>query len=380
MPEQTTTPAPCIAVVGPANAGKTTLLHQLDHLLQARLKAVLVIPGSPDHTGRYLHRAPHQREDLKAHVKGRWTPATVDHICQSIDRARHNLELAILDFGGKHDDANDLMLTRCTHYLVVARRGDLAGADSWDAVCRRNGLVRIGQMSSLAETATEAPAIAESNQGWLGTFRYDATAGDPVNDPVMTTLADEIAALARPSHAMPYIDLHEPERWEERHIADVRGRADAIHEMAARTGVVVLGGVAPIWGYLAGLRCALSANPDSRIFFFDPKLPERLVEIPRHCSDGAWPENLLRLQWSGDRNEARLEFHALTEDKFLRPAAATSLANAPGYGEIPDAPICLWGFSPLWVYGTYARWLANAGARPLGSFDAALSRCVWVWL
>src|SRR5205823_5373022 len=56
--------APCVAVIGPPNSGKTTLLHLLDSALQHHPDAPLayVVKGSPDGSGRYLHRAPDLRE------------------------------------------------------------------------------------------------------------------------------------------------------------------------------------------------------------------------------------------------------------------------------------------------------------------------------
>src|SRR5438552_15594055 len=98
--------APCIAIVGPANAGKTTLLHQLDAKLKPRLDSFLVLKGNPDGTGRYLFHAPDLRNEpaFKKGVKGRWGDATIDRICEWIMHGRRNLSLALLDFGGRHDD------------------------------------------------------------------------------------------------------------------------------------------------------------------------------------------------------------------------------------------------------------------------------------
>lgn len=95
--------SPCIAIVGPANAGKTTLLHELDERLQQRLRAALVIKGNPDGTGRYLFHSPDLRESLKDEVKGKWGADTVERICEWIGHGRRNLEIALLDFGGKHN-------------------------------------------------------------------------------------------------------------------------------------------------------------------------------------------------------------------------------------------------------------------------------------
>ncbi len=375
-----TASAPCIAVVGPANAGKTTLLHQLDCLLQRELKAFLVIPGNPDHGGRYVHYAPHQREALKSHVKGSWTESTASHIRDSIDCGRRNLELSFLDFGGKHDPANRSMLEKCSHYIVVSRLGDDSGGASWDALCRETGLERVAWVRSIGPEAGVEPFAAQAADGhWTGAFRYDAVAGDTVNDTALAVLSAELVKLRRAPDSIPYVDLHDVERWEEADIPDVRGRAAAIREMVERTGVVVLGGVAPVWAYLAGLRCALLADPEARVFFFDPKQPDRLVEIPARRTAGDFPPDMIEIRWTSLPNSAQLEFHLTTKDRFLSPATAKSLRHAPDFGVPPPGPVCLWGLSPTWIYGTYARWLLRAGVTRLGSFDAGLGRAVEVW-
>ncbi len=145
--------APCLAVVGPANAGKTTLLHQLDERLQARVNAALILKGNPDGTGRYLFHAPDLREALKSEVKGQWGDATVERICEWIGHGRRNLKIALVDLGGKHTPENDRILRLCSHYILVSRLADAEGAASWDAVCRRNQLERIAWMRSIAPGA-----------------------------------------------------------------------------------------------------------------------------------------------------------------------------------------------------------------------------------
>lgn len=112
--------APCVAILGPPNSGKTTLLHLVDAALTAHPAEPLayVVKGNPDRTGRYLHHAPDLREAFKPLVKGRWTRQTPDTIREWVRRARRSLDLVLLDFGGKHDAANHAMLAECSHYIV----------------------------------------------------------------------------------------------------------------------------------------------------------------------------------------------------------------------------------------------------------------------
>jgi hypothetical protein len=214
--------APCIAVVGPANAGKTTLLHQLDERLQTRVNAALVLKGNPDGTGRYLFHAPDLREALKSEVKGKWGDATVERICEWIGHGRRNLKIALVDLGGKHTPENDRILRLCSHYILVSRLADAEGAASWDTVCSRNGLERIAWMRSVGPGDSQ-PAFGTDSDGMLGTFRFDASPGDAINDSVLEPLTNRIAAMVR--------------------------------EMASRVGAVILGGAD------LGLPCRAPVRP-----------------------------------------------------------------------------------------------------------------------
>lgn len=185
--------APCVVVAGPANAGKTTLLHQLDRALQRRLESVLVIKGSPDGTGRYLFHQPELREALKPEVKGRWAPPTMERIGDWVEQGRRNLELALLDFGGKHNPENEKVLRRCSHYILVSREGDDEGAASWDRVCVDLGLSPVARMRSRWGWGG---AGLEGGEGW---FRSDAGGeDDETNLPAIEALAARLEEIRRP--------------------------------------------------------------------------------------------------------------------------------------------------------------------------------------
>ena len=373
--------APCVAVVGPANAGKTTLLHQLDEKLQRIVPSVLVIKGNPDGTGRYLFYVPEVRHDaaFKNTVKGSWGSQTVERICEWIDNGRRNLALALLDFGGKHDPENHRMLGRCSHYLLVSRFTDVSGAASWDRVCRENKLERVGWMRSIG-AEDDTPAVLRQAPDFEGTFRWDAGPRDVVNEPVLNPLADLLASLSRPATATPYIDLKVPGDWTEEMIPTAAGRQRDIRELAVRVQAVVLGGRAPIWGYLAGMRCALEANPNARVFFFDPKQPERLVEIPPAPATASFPDGVLSVRWDKAPDGIDcLNFLVHTADKFLPPLVAQNLAGAPDFGTPPSATVKLFGAGSTWLYATYVRWLRFAGVRRLSIWDMRMKKFVVIY-
>ena len=377
MPNQ---PAPCIAVIGPANAGKTTILNQLDEKLKQKLDSVLVIKGNPDGTGRYQYHSPDLRNepDFKASVKGKWGTSTIERICEWVTHGRDNLSLALLDFGGRHDEltkaGNAQMLHTCSHFLVVSRDTDPDGAAYWDAIGRDHGLIPLGWMRSLKfESAT--PQVHQGGFPLEATFQVDVPPGNPINDAALAPLVDALVALSHPADRTPYVNLRKKEDWTPAMIPDVGGQAHRIEELASRTGAVVLGGAAPLWAYLAALRCALKANNAARVFFYDPKQPERLVKIPPAPLNGPtdFPADALAVSWAANADERSvLKFEITTPDKFLPPTAAQNLAGAPRPPDWPSLPSSNFGLSgavPMWLHGTYARWLLAAGAGQIAPWD-----------
>ena len=136
-----------------------------------------------------------------------------------------------------------------------------------------------------------------------------------------------------------------------------------------------------MWAYLAGLKCALDARPDTRVFFFDPRQPERLVEIPAAPGRGPadFPPDSLRVSWRREDHRSVLQFEILTPDKFLSPTAAQNMAGAPYPPSAPLADVGLSGAGPIWLFGVYARWLINAGAVRLASWDGRMQDFVQIW-
>jgi hypothetical protein len=265
---------------------------------------------------------------------------------------------------------------------VVARDGDDTGAGFWDDVCRSHGLIRVGRMQSLPLGGSQ-PAVHEVEGEIHSTFQVDVKPGDRVNDASLAPLIETLLRLSRPADRTPYVNLHQTDDWHTEQVPDVAGQAAKIDELVSRTGVVVLGGAAPIWAYLAALRVALNVRADVRVFFFDPKQPERLVEIPAGPelpgSPNAFPPDALRVSWCEDATRSVLRFEIITDDKFLPPTAAQNLTGAPVPPPMPSCDVGLSGAGPTWLFGTYARWLISGGARRLASWDGRTKNFVQVW-
>jgi hypothetical protein len=384
--------APCVAVVGPAQSGKTSLLHLLDRALQNRPAAPLayIVKGNPDGTGRYLLHAPELRKTLKPRVKGAWCETTVSTVREWVDSCRGQLELVLLDVGGKHAPANDVLLRAATHFIVVARRfedpavEEAEGMDSWWNVCRRLGLAPVARVRSLwqlgqAEATTLPGGLIEAS------IRADACGPqDRVNDLPVDRIVKALLALRRARPAPPYLDLRLGRDWVPADLPDLGGLAPRLAALVAAGDTVTLGGRAPLWAYAAALHRALDLRPDAAVAVFDPKVPAGLVEIAARLGGEGEPSlaSYVAARWhAAPGGGAALELAITTTDLFIPPEAMRSLASLPlPQGEPPPGRVVADGPSPIWLHLAYSRWLRSlpGGPRTLGVFDVGTRQALFV--
>lgn len=380
--------APCVAVVGPANSGKTTLLHLLDRALQLHpvRPLVYVVKGNPDGTGRYLFHAPELREPLKERVKGVWCATTVETVCGWVESCRRHLDLVLVDLGGRHAPGNERIFERCSHALVVARRfADRGrereeGMESWVRACRRSGLGTVSRLRSVAGSGRSR--ITSSRSGLTGVFRGDAAGPeDSINRPVVDALVEALLALAPACTQPRYLDLRLERDWTAGDLARVGGRLERIRSLVAAGESLVLGGRAPVWAYAAALHRALDVDPAARGAVFDPKVPAALVPIPAHQVQPAadWIGKLeTAWRWTPRGDEALLDLRITTPDRFLPLPRPDLLAALPRPdSEPPSRTVVVSGAAPIWLHLALSRWLRGLpGERTVGIEDARMGAAV----
>lgn len=383
--------APCVAVVGPAGSGKTTFLHLLDRALQLHPQQplVYVLKGNPDGTGRYLLHAPGLREALKPRVKGAWSSLTVATIAEWIDHCRQRLELVLLDFGGRHAGANEGLLRRCSHFLVVARRfADSEkeredGMESWIRAGRQAGLQLVARVRSL--WGDGEPTVLRGRDGVLdAAFRADrCTPAHATNASVIEAIAALLLRLRRLSASVSYVDLRLGRDWSFDDLPALAGLTPRLEEAVER-GEAVLGGRAPIWVYAAALHRLLDSSPDIAVEVFDPKTPTGLVPIPRTLNGPSTQAaaECLDVRWAAQRSGkgSLLDLEITTPDRFLPLDFVRHLPSLPLPQEPPPpGPIVVSGAGPIWLHLAYSRWLRSLpGLRPLGVWDARSEAAVFV--
>jgi hypothetical protein len=382
-------PAPCIAVIGPASSGKTSLLHLLDEALQQHEGAPLayVVKGNPDGGARYIYRAPRLRNSQK----GQWTSVTLDRVVDWVRSAREHLEIVLVDVGGSREpsaqEGNRRLFKECSHYLVLAKTFDDAaegrekGRDAWIKDAEESALELFAKVQS--EIRLGDPFFEPDTK--TGLFRGDAAnPRDTLNSPLVDGLTESLLNLRVQRGAPQYFDLRRRPFWSELDLPGLNGHCDSLRAKVRESGDVFLGGAAPVFAYAAAFHHAIGERHDASVRIFDPKVPGGEVLIPRvdsHDPRKQFPSGVLRLDWA-DGRVLTLKLACATADKFLGPEVLDglpSLVVPSPPRSLAGADVEIDGSGPIWLHLALSSWLRSQGAARIGHWDASLERVVWVW-
>jgi CRISPR-associated protein Csx3 len=295
-------------------------------------------------------------------VPREWTPAFVDHVCESL--AQRPLPL-IVDAGGRPKSWQEAIFDRCTHAVLLTP--DTAARDEWLARVGRHNLILLADLRSELDGTSQVTAARPVLEGVIAGLEW----AERIASPTFDALVERIARLF----------AYDPDELRRSHLASAPVETTVDLERLAQTLGVPCTGDDPTWdpGHLpllfdylpAGVplglygrgpnwlyaAAALLAHPAS-FYQFDARLgwvspPELVVSEPS-------ADALLRAGKEHRGNHTHLAFELVKA--YLDYTEAEGLMVPPVSS---DVGLVFSGKLPLWLYTalalTYAAsvpWLA----------------------
>ncbi|HLF25533.1 MAG TPA: CRISPR-associated protein Csx3 [Anaerolineae bacterium] len=176
---------PAVVLGGPPHAGKSVLSYSLSHALRERGVQHYVLRAAPDYEGDWSNEA--DQETVRTiRMKGPFTPAFVEHVCQSL--ASRHLPL-LVDVGGLPSQEQEVIFDQCTHAILLHK--EESDLEAWQALADRHNLITLALLRSTLDSAslmTDSGPILHGIIG--GLVRGTQAAGPPVE-----ALAQRLAGL-----------------------------------------------------------------------------------------------------------------------------------------------------------------------------------------
>ncbi len=182
-------PFPAVMIGGPPHSGKSVLTYSLSQSLRENKVDHYVLRACPDGEGDFSQEAQPATVQL-IRQKGRFNPLFVARV--SHDLQKRHLPL-LVDVGGKPTPEQEVILTHCTHAILIA--STVEGLAEWRTLAQRCDLEIIAELHSQLdqEDALGKPdALFGATIG--GLRRGQRVAGD-----VCRTLIRTLQALFEPS-------------------------------------------------------------------------------------------------------------------------------------------------------------------------------------
>ena len=349
---------PAVLIGGPPNSGKSVLTYNLTQSLRERGVQHYVVRAAPDGEGDWACEA-RQSIVRTILVPRAWTPAFVDHVCQSLDQRPLPL---IVDVGGRPTAWQECIFDYCTHAILLTP--DASARAAWREMAERHDLIRLADLVSELHGVSRVTATHPVLEGVIAGLEW----GRRIGGPTYTALVERVARLfaydageLRRSHlaSAPVetaIDLDRLARtldvafagdkavWQPRHLPPV---LDYLPE-ATPLGLY---GRGPNWLYAA---VALLAYPE-RFYQFDARLGWVAPPVVRLGAPPAGATVYAHPQPRGDHTHVPFA----TAKAYLDYAEAGGLTVEP---VPPDRGVVLSGKLPLWLYTALA--LAYAPGAP----------------
>ena len=365
-------PFPAVLIGGPPHSGKSVLTYSLSQALRQRGIEHYVVRAAPDGEGDWANEAA-QELVRTLRFKGKFDPAFVNFVCQSIDQ-RH-LPL-VVDAGGRPTPAQERIMGCCTHAILLIR--DEASRTHWRSLATRYGLSVLAELTSdlhgPGSVSEERPVL----RGMISGLERGLDAAGPAFEALVERLA---VLLARDAEEL--YRLHESRcpvemvihlgrlartlglsvegpnvKWEPRHLP-------MILEYLPEATPLALYGRGPNWLYAA---VALWAAP-APLVQFDPRL--------------GWVQAVsLRMQEAQPTDPLLIQCYSTSTFLLLQISSPPTLDYSQiGTLTVPSLPggwgVVLSGKLPLWLYTSLA--LTYRAAPWVAVYQPQLERAVVVY-
>jgi CRISPR-associated protein Csx3 len=187
-----------VVLCGFPNTGKTIFRDGLKEAIFKLKDApadVYVISGCPDGDGCWYsetaQKNPELAQQLKADYKRKFTPEFA--VAKAKEIAVNKNSLLVFDVGGKISPENQLIMSKATHAVIVAKSA-LEVAE-WQVFCQEINLPVIAIVYSDIEATTDE--IQSESPVFMGTV-HQLKRGQPVgNRPLIQALAKKLVELAK---------------------------------------------------------------------------------------------------------------------------------------------------------------------------------------
>ena len=176
---------PAVLIGGPPNSGKSVLTYNLTQALRERGVSHYVVRAAPDGEGDWASEA---RQSLVRTilVPRTWTPAFVEHVCESL--AHRPLPL-IVDVGGRPTAWQECIFDYCTHAILLTP--DESARAAWLDLASRHNLVALADLRSELHGVSQVMATQPVLQGVMAGLEW----GRQIGGPTFEALVERIARL-----------------------------------------------------------------------------------------------------------------------------------------------------------------------------------------
>lgn len=352
---------PAVLIGGPPNSGKSVLTYNLSQALRKRGVEHYVLRAAPDGEGDWASEAD-QTLVRTILVPRAWTPAFVEHVCQSL--AQRHLPL-IVDVGGRPAAWQEAIFDYCTHAVLLTL--DDPSRTAWLELLERHNLILLADLRSELHGVNAVTATQPVLKGVIAGLEWGSWIGGPTFDALVERIArlfaydpDELRRshlasapvenaidLDRLAHTLGVPFTGQKATWEPDHLPKLFDYLPAGTPLG-------LYGRGPNWLYTA---VALLAHP-APFYQFDVRLG--WVKPPTLRLGPPVPDAPLQARLVHHSDHTRLE--------FTIPGAYLDYDDADGLAVPPvptDKGVVLSGKLPHWLYAalglTYAPlvpWLA----------------------